>query len=136
MKTVHRRLVTQTPPAAPAAAARHFRDRLAFETDPADVYADLSAHADDPGFVLVDTRSRAAYAEERLPGAINLQPAEMDQGRVAALPDVLLVTYCWSVSCNASTKGAARLAELGRPVKEMIGGLAAWKAEGYPTERG
>lgn len=48
----------------------------------------------------------------------------------------MVVTYCTSVACNASTKGAARLAALGFRVKEMVGGLEAWEAEGYPVERG
>jgi rhodanese-related sulfurtransferase len=44
------------------------------------------------------------------------------------------VTYCDSVGCNASTKGALKLAELGFQVKELIGGIDWWKRDGYPTE--
>jgi rhodanese-related sulfurtransferase len=55
---------------------------------------------------------------------------------LAALPPrALVVTYCWGPACNAATKGAARIAGLGRPVKEMLGGIAAWEAEGLPVER-
>lgn len=135
MRTTARRLVLQTPAADPALAHEHFARRLAVETDPADVHADLVAHPDDPGFVLVDARSRSAYAAEHLPGAINLLAAEIDERSLSRLPTgVLVVTYCWSVSCNASTKAAAALTALGVPAKEMIGGIAAWKAEGFPTE--
>ena len=35
---------------------------------------------------------------------------------------------------DASTKAALRLAELGRPVKEMIGGTTGWIDEGFVLE--
>ena len=54
--------------------------------------------------------------------------------RVHELPDLPIVTYCWGPSCNAATKGAQRLAALGRQVREMIGGLEYWIREGNPTE--
>lgn len=125
--------VTAVPAAAPAEATAHFQGRLAFETDPADVASQLVA--DPASIVLVDTRAPEAYAAAHLPGAVSLPHAAIDAEALAGLPaDALLVTYCWSISCNAGTKGAARIAALGRPVKEMIGGIAAWRAEGYPVE--
>lgn len=126
--------VTTVAPAEPATAERHFLDRLAFETDPADVAAQLR---DAPGeIVLVDTRSAEAYADAHIVGAVSLPHATIDAASLADLPpDALVVTYCWSIHCNASTKGAARIAALGRPVKEMIGGIAAWEAEGFAVER-
>ena len=42
-----------TPPTVDAGAVEHFRRRLAFETDPADLHADLEAGT---GVVVVDTR--------------------------------------------------------------------------------
>lgn len=127
--------VTAVAAADPVAAERHFLGRLSFETDPADVATQLRAAPD--GIVLVDTRSAEAYAEAHIPGAVSLPHAAIGSDALAALPpDALVVTYCWSVTCNASTKGAARIAALGRPVKEMIGGIAAWQAEGFPVERG
>ena len=44
------------------------------------------------------------------------------------------MVYCWGVSCNSSTKAAARLAGLGVQVKEMIGGIEYWLREGHDTE--
>jgi rhodanese-related sulfurtransferase len=126
--------VTAVAAADPVVAERHFLDRLAFETDPADVAAQL--RGDPAAIVLVDTRSAEAYAEAHITGAVSLPHASIDAESLAALPsDALVVTYCWSIHCNASTKGAARVAALGRPVKEMIGGIAAWEAEGLPVER-
>ena len=127
--------VTAIAAADPAVAARHFLDRLAVEADPADVAAQLRIAPDD--IVVVDTRSPEAFAAAHVPGAVNLPHASIDAAALAGLPaHALLITYCWGPACNAATKGAARIAALGRPVKEMIGGINGWEAEGYPLERG
>jgi rhodanese-related sulfurtransferase/ketosteroid isomerase-like protein len=120
-------------PAAPAGEARnHFEQRLAHETDPADVWKAIQTGTVD--FALVDCRPRASYDKAHLPGAVSLPVSEMDPVHVAALPQGLLVTYCWGPSCNAATKGAYRLAALGCQVKELIGGLEYWIREGHPVE--
>jgi rhodanese-related sulfurtransferase len=120
--------------AEPAAARAHFEAKLGFETDPSDVRFDQQNSPD--AFVLVDCRSPESFAKRHVPGALNLPYRTIDAAATAALPkDRLVVTYCTSVSCNASTKGAARLAALGFRVKEMVGGIEAWEAEGYPVER-
>jgi rhodanese-related sulfurtransferase len=46
----------------------------------------------------------------------------------------IYVTYCDGIGCNASTKGALKLARLGFRVKELLGGLDWWKRDGYATE--
>jgi rhodanese-related sulfurtransferase len=120
--------VTALPAAEPGAAGRHFAQRLAFETDAADVAAALS----DPGhgLVLLDSRSPQAYAAGHLPGALNLPRPYAP----AALPDGLVVVYCWGPGCNGATKAAREVAALGRHVKEMIGGYEYWVREGHPVE--
>ena len=118
---------------SPADAHAWFARKLSLETDPADVRAAQKAGKTD--FLLIDTRTRQAFEAGHLPGALSLPHAEMDAATTASLPrDALLVTYCWSASCNASTKGALKLSALGFTVKEMIGGIAAWKADGHPIE--
>jgi rhodanese-related sulfurtransferase len=110
-------------------ALEHFARRLEVETDVSDVAAALAAG--DPGFVLLDSRSRAAYDAGHLPGAAWL--AELTEETVATLPEGLVVVYCWGPSCNGACKAALRLAELGRPVKEMLGGFEYWEREGHPV---
>ena len=112
-------------------AREHFARRLEVETDVADVAEELEAG--EPGFVLLDSRSRSAYDAGHLPGAARLD--EITAETVAALPDGLIVVYCWGPSCNGACKAALRLAELGRPVKEMLGGFEYWEREGHPVER-
>ena len=128
-----RSAVSAVPAATPALAAQHFLGRLQFETDPADVWADLSAGTAD--FVLVDARRPDAFAAAHLPGAVNLPHAEIDDRTAARLDrDRLYVTYCWGPACNASSRAAAALASRGFQVKELLGGLGAWQAEGFPVE--
>lgn len=120
-------------PAGPLLAARHFISKLAFETDPSDLAADLTDGV--PGLVIVDTRQPEAFATSHLPGAINLPHTAIDEQSTTGLdPAALYVTYCWGPACNASTRGAANLASLGFKVKELTGGLSEWQAEGYPVE--
>lgn len=128
--------VAAIAPAAAGLAVAHFDRRLAVETDPSDVHADLEAlGVDGAPFVLVDARAPEAYADAHLPGAISLPWQSIDADTVAShVPtDRLVVTYCWSIHCNAATRAAARLAAVGVPVKEMIGGIDAWRAEGRPV---
>jgi rhodanese-related sulfurtransferase len=124
--------ITAIPAAAPADAERHFAARLAYETDAADVGAVVAAG--EPDFVLVDVRSREAYAAGHVPGAISLPHAEIDADRAAALPDGLVVVYCWGPGCNAAQHGGRRLAAAGRAVKEMLGGWEYSVREGWPVE--
>ena len=118
------------PFAAPAEAAAHYGRRLELETDCADVHAAMATG--DPGFVLVDARAPEAYAERHVPGAVSIPHAEMTSDRMDVYPpDTRFVTYCWGPHCNGACKGAARLASLGYPVKEMLGGMWGWEMEGY-----
>lgn len=125
-------LVLQTPAAPAAEAHRHFLAKLAVETDPSDVHYDLRQGV--PGFVVVDTRSAAAYAEMHVPGALNLPARAVHERNVEGLRGKVVVVYCWAASCNAATKAAVKLSALGLQVKEMLGGLDAWVREGYPVE--
>jgi rhodanese-related sulfurtransferase len=116
---------------ATSIALEHFARRLEVETDVSDVAAALAEG--DPGFVLLDVRSREAYDAGHLPGATSLHHSELTAEAVAALPDGPVVVYCWGPSCNGACKGALKLAELGRPVKEMRGGFEYWAREGHPV---
>ena len=122
--------------AAPASDAKaHFARRLAFETDCWDVHDALSNGASD--FVVLDVRGRDAYAAGHVPGAVSLPHAEIDRARMAAWPaDTLFVVYCAGPHCNGANKAAVRLARIDRPVKEMIGGVVGWAAEGFAFAEG
>ncbi len=110
---------------------RYHRSKLDYEIDPSDLKAAL-----DKGekVVVVDARSTEAFAREHIPGAVNLPHRAMTRESAAGLDKTaLVVTYCDGIGCNASTKGAIKLLELGFRVKELIGGLEWWKKDGYDT---
>src|SRR5712664_2293617 len=120
-------------PAAPNAAHNHFLSRLSFETDPSDVYHDITNEVG--GMVVVDARTPESFARGHVPGAINLPQRTIDSSTTASLPrDKVMVTYCDGVFCNASTKAAAKLTALGFKVKEMLDGMEGWRKEGYAIE--
>jgi rhodanese-related sulfurtransferase len=127
--------VTLVPAAASAEAEAHFARRLAFETDCWDVHDALSRGADD--FVLLDVRGPALYAAGHVPGAINLPHGKIIERKMAEWPEgTVFVTYCAGPHCNGANKGALRLARLGWPVKEMIGGVTGWLDEGFVLATG
>ncbi len=119
------------PPTRDAGAVEHFRRRLAFETDPADLHADLEAGT---GVVVVDTRSDAAWAQGRIPQALHMPTVRIrEEAANLIAPGTSVVVYCWSPGCNGGSKAALAFAELGYPVREMIGGFEYWAREGYPV---
>ncbi|MGY1696929.1 MULTISPECIES: rhodanese-like domain-containing protein [unclassified Geodermatophilus] len=117
----------------PADAAAHFASRLTVETDVSDVHAAVRSGA--PGFVLLDSRSRAAWDQGHVPGAVHLPGREVAARAAAELDrSVPVVTYCWGPGCNGATRAALALALLGFRVREMIGGFEYWAREGLPVE--
>ena len=114
--------VTQIQAASSDMALKHFENRLTFETDCWDVHYAFSQQ--EPDFVLVDVRSPDMYSDEHIPGAINIPHGKMTARRMDEYPaETLFVVYCAGPHCNGANKAAMRLAGLGRPVKEMIGGI-------------
>ncbi len=113
-------------------AIAHFEQRLTFETDVSDVHAAMRGV---PGFVLVDTRGRAAWDQGHLPGAVHLPTAEIPEHAASLIPPHLpVVTYCWGPGCNGATKAALAFARLGYHVKEMLGGYEYWVREGFEVQ--
>jgi rhodanese-related sulfurtransferase len=84
----------------PRRAAAFFAERLAFQTDVSDVQAALATN--HPGFVLIDARSRRAWDQGRIPGAVHLPHAQI-KDRAAELldPAVPVVAYCWGRAATA-----------------------------------
>jgi rhodanese-related sulfurtransferase len=118
-------------------ALAHFTASLAFETDCSDVHAAFAASPEGVDFVLLDVRSPAMFARGHVPGAVNLPHGKIVESKLAAYPpDTLFVTYCAGPHCNGATRGAIRLAQLGRPVKVMIGGVTGWVDEGFELAMG
>ena len=110
-----------------AAALAHFEQRLEWEIDAADLFANRDA------YVVIDARTPEAFASGHVPGAMNL-PHRTITAETASFPkESVLVTNCDGIGCNASTKAAVKLSRLGYRVKEMIGGMDWWRRDGLPV---
>jgi rhodanese-related sulfurtransferase len=114
--------------------ANHYRNRLNFEIDSWDLKVALEA---GERVVVIDARSPEAYVRGHIPGAVNIPHRMMSPEKTADLDKTaLVVTYCDGIGCNASTKGALRMLELGFRVKELIGGLDWWRRDCHPVHEG
>lgn len=114
------------------AQIKHYENKLAFEMDPSDLFDALN---NGEKVVVIDARKAFGYEAEHIPTAINIPHREMTIESTQHLDrDVLYVTYCDGIGCNASTRGALNMAKLGFKVKELIGGIEWWKFDGYATE--
>ncbi|MFF2298817.1 rhodanese-like domain-containing protein [Arthrobacter sp. NPDC058127] len=115
---------------ADGAAGAYFRAKLQFEIDVMDV-----ADAAPGSFVLVDTRRQSSWDHGHIPGAVHLPTAGIPARAAALIPaGTAVVVYSWGPGCNGSTFAALAFAELGYPVREMIGGIEYWARNGLPVE--
>jgi len=87
-------------------------------------------------FILLDCRRDEAYRQVHIPGAKNMHWSEVAEKARDILgdPHQLVITYCSGFTCDASIKCYENLKGLGYTnLKEYSGGIADWKAHGYPT---
>lgn len=111
---------------------KFYENKLAFEMDSSDLFDALN---NGEKVVALDARKAFGFEAEHIPNAINIPHREMSAETTAHLDkEVLYVTYCDGIGCNASTKGALNMTKLGFKVKELIGGIEWWKFDGYATE--
>ena len=122
--------VSELEAAPPSDALRHFERLFTFETDCWDVHEAMKNGNHD--FVLLDVRSPQLFQTGHVPGAVNLPHGRINERNLAAYAsDTLFVVYCGGPHCNGADRAAVNLAQLGRKVKKMIGGIEGWKDEGF-----
>lgn len=111
---------------------KHYENKLAFEMDSSDLFDALN---NNEKVVPLDARKQFGFEAEHISLAINIPHRLMNEENTRHLDEnILYVTYCYGIGCNASTKGALNMPKLGFKVKELIGGIAWWKRDGYATE--
>jgi rhodanese-related sulfurtransferase len=88
---------------------------------------------------VVEALPEQYFAEQHLPGAVNV-PHDAGSDQVeAALPDksAPVITYCASPTCANSAQLATRLEQMGyTDVREYAEGKSDWVEAGLPTESG
>jgi rhodanese-related sulfurtransferase len=88
------------------------------------------------GITVLDALPEQTWRQERLPGARSMPLATFDPSKVEDVKrDEPLLVYCFDQHCDLSARLCRRLDELGfERVHDLIGGRAAWTAQGFPTE--
>ena len=111
---------------------KYYEDKLKYEIDSWDLSEALKA---GDLVAVIDARALSAYEKEHIPTAINIPHKTMTEDTTKHLDkEILYVTYCDGIGCNASTKGALNMTKLGFKVKELLGGLDWWIRDGYETK--
>lgn len=91
---------------------------------------------DNKRFILLDCRGVDYYNWEHLPHSVNLRWKYVSDRANKILKDknALIITSCDGFTCNSSIRCFKSLKKLGyKNLVEYSGGLADWKAHGYPT---
>jgi rhodanese-related sulfurtransferase len=114
-------------------AQNFFQDRIENTFSPMDYMQVSKANPDQ--FLMVDVRNAPPHLKkEKIAGAIEIPLSELEQ-RVNELPKgKTIVVYCWDSWCNMAAHSALVLLQNGYAVKELSGGIAAWKTVNLPVQ--
>lgn len=87
------------------------------------------------GLVLVDVRNAPPHIlKEKIKGAILIPQKDIEKSLDMLSKDKTIILYCWETWCNLAAKSAITLLENGYDVKELSGGITAWKTMNFETE--
>ncbi|WP_379554050.1 rhodanese-like domain-containing protein [Qipengyuania sp. DGS5-3] len=93
---------------------------------------ELAALVDSGEVVLIDVRTPAEFAEQRLAGALNAPVQTFDAASIPRDETREVILYCRS--SGRSERAAIMLAdEWGGTVRHLEGGIIAWNDAGLPT---
>lgn len=111
----------------------HYQNKLLYEIDSWDLQKAIQS---GENISIIDARSKEAYDKEHIPNAIHFSHKTINKETALNLLNFTIryVTYCDGIGCNASTKSALKLVQLGYKVSELIGGIDWWKRDGYSTK--
>lgn len=94
---------------------------------------DLLGRIEDGTVVLLDVRSDDDFAQDHLPGAINIPLEQLEQriGELSGNADI--VAYCKGPYCVLTTEAVNLLRARGRHARALAGGVSEWRAAGLRT---
>jgi rhodanese-related sulfurtransferase len=111
----------------------YFKARLDATSTPADVLRDMKS--DPHRICVVDVRSGpASLLIDRIADALQITQSEILAQLGKLSKDRVLVLYCWDTWCDLAIQAAVPLLERGYDIKELFGGIRAWKTLQCPTE--
>jgi rhodanese-related sulfurtransferase len=100
---------------------------------------ELKAAIDRHEVTVLDALPESYYAQQHIPGALNLVEEDVVDRATDLLPDkdAAIVTYCSNAACGNSQAVAALLTKLGYTnVRKYRDGIQDWVEAGLPTEAG
>lgn len=107
----------------------YYNLKLKYEIDSWDLNDSIK---NNKKIIIIDARSKEAYEYSHIKNSINLPHKNMNNQSTHNLDkSFLYITYCDGIGCNASTKAALKMTELGFQVKELIGGIDWYIRDGY-----
>lgn len=109
----------------------YFKNRVESTYSPMDYMMEKKRQPEN--YLLIDVRNgNPALKREKIQGALEIPLSDLEN-RLSEIPkDKEIVLYCWDVWCNTAAKAAILLIENEYSVKELNGGIAAWKTMGFP----
>ena len=88
----------------------------------------------EPAFTLIDVRSRDAFNTSHITGAVSFPLNELVEKALSNL-ELVRDIYVYGSTDEETATAASLLSEAGyENVAELLGGLEAWKAAGFPVE--
>jgi rhodanese-related sulfurtransferase len=110
-----------------------FESKVKCTLSPMDYIALSKSNPD--GLVLVDVRNAPPHIlKEKIKGAIVIPQKDIEKSLDKLPKDKTIILYCWETWCNLAAKSAITLLKNGYDVKELAGGIAAWKTMNFETE--
>jgi len=86
-------------------------------------------------YKLVDVRDKGEFAAGHIKGALNIPLDELERAKQLLKPTDLVIVYCDSFVCSASSSAAKMLLKMGFVnVRDYKGGMREWKMSGFPVE--
>lgn len=110
------------------------RNRLALTVSPMDLLFELKKHPDE--ILIIDVRNAPDnIKKEKIRGAVSIPQNRIQQSLNQIDRNRMIVLYCWETWCNLAAKAQLTLLEAGyNNVRELSGGIAAWKTLSLDTE--
>ncbi|PAE15978.1 ArsR family transcriptional regulator [Virgibacillus sp. 7505] len=113
-------------------ALEYFNARLEATISPMDYMR--SNQANPEKYFLIDVRNGPEHVRNVMIQGAAVIPEQEIVKRINEIPkDKEIILFCWDVWCNTAAKAAKLLLEKGYNVKELTGGIAAWKEMNFPV---
>jgi rhodanese-related sulfurtransferase len=126
-------MAIETLPKESALAVEYFESKLNFETTPYSLNQEIEKKEK---LQIIDLRTPELFAQGHVPGAINVDMANLEKHLPKLDKNTTTVVYCYDILCRLATRAALLLAKHGYKAKEMVGGWDGWSDHDLAKEKG